>query len=88
MKVNVSGSLTADYDGSAVVVYQILNGNKPYRPFVIKEVEKFRGCGDRKKGFKPFLCERLQMFGKFLIDVKADVVRSVQWEKAKNGVRF
>ncbi len=34
------------------------------------------------------VCERFQMFGKFLIDVKSDFVRSVQWEKAKNGVRF
>ncbi len=27
------------------------------RPIVIKEVEKFRGCGDPKHGFKLFVCE-------------------------------
>ncbi|UOQ86668.1 IS91 family transposase [Gracilibacillus salinarum] len=27
------------------------------RPVVIKEVEKFRDCGDMKKGFKLFVCE-------------------------------
>ncbi|MDR7003085.1 hypothetical protein J2Y67_005641 [Neobacillus niacini] len=27
------------------------------RPIVIKEVEKFRDCGDIKKGFKVFMCE-------------------------------
>ncbi|WP_339060281.1 transposase zinc-binding domain-containing protein [Tepidibacillus marianensis] len=27
------------------------------RPIVIKEVEKFRDCGDFKKGFKLFVCE-------------------------------
>lgn len=27
------------------------------RPIVLKEVEKFRGCGDYKKGFNFFVCE-------------------------------
>lgn len=27
------------------------------RPIVIKEVEKFRDCGDMKKGFKLLVCE-------------------------------
>ncbi len=27
------------------------------RPVVIKEVEKFRDCGDLKKGFKLYVCE-------------------------------
>jgi hypothetical protein len=27
------------------------------RPIVIKEVEKFRDCGDSRKGFKLFVCE-------------------------------
>nr|WP_269410517.1 transposase zinc-binding domain-containing protein [Lentibacillus daqui] len=30
---------------------------KRIRPIVIKEVEKFRDCGDMKKGFKLFVCE-------------------------------
>lgn len=30
---------------------------KKIRPVVIKEVEKFRDCGDFKKGFKLFVCE-------------------------------
>lgn len=30
---------------------------KKIRPIVIKEVEKFRDCGDLKKGFKPYVCE-------------------------------
>ena len=30
---------------------------KKIRPIVIKEVEKFRGCGDIKNGFKLFVCE-------------------------------
>ena len=30
---------------------------KKIRPIVIKEVEKFRDCGDLKKGFKLYVCE-------------------------------
>ena len=30
---------------------------KKIRPIVIKEIEKFRDCGDLKKGFKLFVCE-------------------------------
>lgn len=30
---------------------------KKIRPIVIKEVEKFRDCGDMRKGFKLFVCE-------------------------------
>ncbi|XJZ27405.1 transposase [Bacillota bacterium Lsc_1132] len=31
--------------------------HKNLRPIVIKEVEKFRGCGNPKNGFKLFVCE-------------------------------
>nr|WP_254912750.1 transposase zinc-binding domain-containing protein [Bacillus thuringiensis] len=27
------------------------------RPVVLKEIEKFRGCGDPENGFKLFVCE-------------------------------
>jgi hypothetical protein len=33
------------------------NNKKRVRPVVIKEVEKFRGCGDPKKGFTLLVCE-------------------------------
>lgn len=36
------------------------HGNK-IRPSVIKEVKKFRGCGDPRNGFKLFVCCGYQM---------------------------
>lgn len=28
-----------------------------FRPIVVKEVEKFRGCGNPQNGFKLYVCE-------------------------------
>ena len=55
------------------------------RPNVIKEVKKFRDCGDMKKGFKRFVCEADMMYEKYLTVVKVAFVPHVLSGRVKSG---
>jgi hypothetical protein len=45
------------FDKHKHCVYFVKKHHKNLRPNVIKEVEKFKGCGNPKNGVKLFVCE-------------------------------
>jgi hypothetical protein len=59
---------------------------KHIRPNVIKEVQKFRGCGDPRIGFKILVCEGCHDIRRCPIDVKVVSAQHAPVAKPKNGV--
>jgi len=55
------------------------------RPVVIKEIDKFRKCGDAKYGFKLLVCEGCHNVRKFPIVAKGYSVRLALVEKLGSG---
>lgn len=58
------------------------------RPIVIKEIEKFRDCGDIKKDLNSLFAKAAIMFEKFLIVVKGVFAPPALLGRVKNGVDY
>ncbi|MCQ6289193.1 transposase zinc-binding domain-containing protein [Bacillus cereus] len=62
------------------------------RPVVLKEIEKFRGCGDPKNGFTLFVCEGCHHVRKVPYRCKGrfcttcSVGESEEWSRLLSGV--
>jgi hypothetical protein len=58
------------------------------RPIVIKEVEKFRDCGDMNKDLNSLIVKVAIRRNMFSIDAKDVSVQNAQREKVKNRVVY